>query len=177
MQFMGFIRYLARGPDLWQMGRGDPGSFDRKAKLLRQIARLAFPNCESLDNKICDFSSRSNMTCKQRNIFVHGAWFDMTPFEPEKGVTIMTKPDGTGDFYSVSLPEIERLAGKIEGLKVEGLRLMFAAIHGPSEHLTDAELSALREHHDKAPDPNQESPPVRDPNRKGSPQQPEPFLA
>lgn len=175
MQFAGFISFLSRKPEL--VGKPIPRSFDGKAKLLRQLARAVFPHCPTLVEKICEYSTRANDTGKKRNVVVHGFWFDMTHFEPQTGVTIMTEPDGTGDFYSVTLLELEKLSEKIVDLKIEGIQLMFAPTSETSERLTPDELSALRDYQTGFPGDPPASPIHRDPNRKGSAAQPEPFEA
>ena len=176
MQFVGFIRILSRSPDAAEVGSKIPGSFNDKAKLLRRLARLTFHHCPTLADKICDFSTRANQTCKKRNALLHGFWFDMSHFQPEKGVMLVTEADSSGDIYSVTLEQIEALSVKIADLKMEGISLTFD-LGSPSERLTPDERSALQEYHKNFPAPHQASPIPRDPNRKGSPTHPEPFQA
>ena len=176
MQFVGYIRILSRPPHLAELVSKIPGSFDAKAKLLRKVARLTFARCPSLADKICDFSTRANQTCKKRNAIIHGFWWDQSHFQPGKGVILMTEADGTGDFYSVALEQIEALAMKIADLSTEGAYLTWdPGMH--SKWLTPDERSALQDYHKSFPAPQPEAPILLDPNRKGSPTQPKPFQA
>ena len=179
MQFTGFIKILSRPPELIDLGSKIPGSFNDKAKLFRKLARANFQDIPSLSEKLCDYSTRANAACKKRNAIVHGFWFDHTHFNPELGITLSTSADGSGDFYSVTLAEMEALALKIEALQIEGMLTLFDFPESakPHEQLMPDELSTLREYHKKFPAPLQEAPTLRDPNRKGSPMRPEPFRA
>jgi hypothetical protein len=144
---------------------------------MRQLARVALAKSPTLVEKICDFSTRAGDAYTKRNVIVHGFWFDMTLNAPERGVMIMTRADGKGDFYSVTTKEIEALAEKIGGLKLEGIMLMFPPTGNNQPFLTPDELSVLQEYHADFPGPAQESLIPRDPARKGTPQRPEPFRA
>lgn len=175
MQFSGFIQILARPPELAPLAAKISRNFSDKAELLRKLARRAFPSCPTLTEKLCDFSIRANEAGKKRNAIIHGFWFDMTPFEPAQSVTLTTEPDGTGDFYTVTLEALETLARKISDLKMEGIELTFMPFHAPPARLTQDEYNTLLEYHKNFPAPAQVVPILRHPSRKGSPKQPEPF--
>jgi len=141
-----------------------------------ELARVAFPEHPSLVDKICDYSERAYGISKKRNVLVHGYWFDMTPFDAQKGVQIWTKPDGTGDFYQVELSQIEALGEKIQYLGIEGWS--FFGNPASNQCLTPAELSTLQEFHARFPPPSHPMPPIpQDPKRTGTGQKPAPFLA
>jgi len=178
MAFVGFIKILSRKPELAELGSKPPGNFDGKAKLFRKLARLAFSDHPKIAEKLCDYSTRANQTCKKRNAIIHGFWFDHQHFNSKLGVTLSTEADGSGDFYSVELSQLETLSTKIAGLHLEGILMLFPhPSDQPNEFLTPDELSALQEYHKNFPAPHQEVPTPRDPNRKGLPMQPEPFQA
>jgi hypothetical protein len=177
MQFCGFIKILGRHPNSSDLSRKIPRGFGDKAKLLKRLAKISLIDTPSLVQKICDFTTRANQTCLKRNVIVHGFWFDMSVFDAEKGIEISTEPDGSGDFYSVTLEQLEALSIKISNLKLEGIHLLFNPPHDASSYLTPAELLALREYHNSFPSSPLEPLPFRDPIRKGTPQRPEPFLA
>ena len=177
--FTGFIKILSRSPELVELGSKIPGSFNDKAKLVRKLAGVAFAHCPPLVARISDYTTRANQTCKKRNALVHGYWFDFTFFKPERGVTLSTKADGSGDFYSVKLSEIEALSVKILDLQFEGIWAIWPPIYEglKASPLTPDELSALQAYHKSFPAPAEEAPIHRDPTRRGSPRQPEPFQA
>jgi hypothetical protein len=174
----GFLQALSRHPDAAKLiDKKPPQRLKEKTRLLRQLARICFRDSQSLVEKVCCFSFRAKDLGDKRNAIAHGLWFDRAPFEPGTGVTLSTEADGTGDFYSVDQTQLEELAKKIAEIKLEGMLLMlpYPGKHFP--YLERHELFALLEYHKNFPPTSPASPIPRDPNRKGSPQQPEPFRA
>jgi hypothetical protein len=147
MQFSGFIKILSRAPNTAELASKIPRAFGEKAKLLRKLALASFPTAPTLAEKIGEFAARSQEACLKRNAVIHGFWFDTTPFDSGQGVTLMTEPDGTGDFYSIALDQLEALAEKIGALRSEGVQLLFAPTADNHASPTPDELSALREYH------------------------------
>jgi hypothetical protein len=177
MQFDGLLVILKRNPQAAAAAaKVKTASFQGRAEALRKIAAVAFAASPALVKKVRDFSIRAYETCKKRNILVHGFWFDMMSFDAARGVEIMTAPDGTGDFYTVPLPEIELLAQKIVDLKKEGVRLIFPPSMGGKDMPPD-ELAALQKHHADFPPPPGPVPIQRKAGAKGTPRQPAPFRA
>lgn len=173
-QFCGFIEILARHPDAALL-RGMPPTFAQKAKRLRELARIAFTGTPTLAEKISDFSLSTKTIADKRNVIVHGFWWDMGLFDPDRGVEIATEPDGSGDFYSVKLDQIEALAKKVIGLKREGILLHFPPPLGGGEILTPSEWAALQAFHAQYPPFPRAV--FRRPGRRGTPEAPEPLEA
>ena len=110
-------------------------------------------------------------------VLIHGFWFDMTPFDSAQGVTISTTADGTGDFYSVALPEIERLAERIGALNDEGPSLLFPPALVSTSPLAPDERAVLQQFHTDFPAPSGPVHVSRKAGSKGTVQRPEPFRA
>lgn len=179
MSFTNCIRTLSRNPELQELGSKIPGSFNDKAKLFRKLVRLAFADCPTLAQRLCEYATTANQICKKRNAIIHGSWFDWTDFKPEFGITLVTESDGSGDIYSVTLKEIETLSVKISTLHNESLLVLWepSDLSAKSFGLEPDQLSAWLKHHKDFPAPIQADPILRDPNRKGSLTHPEPFRA
>jgi hypothetical protein len=175
-QFDACIGIISRPPAVRHLvAKGLPTSFKRRAKIMRDMARITFSTAPGLAAKILDFSHRSHLTSQKRNVLVHGLWFDHGSFDPDLGVTIDTKHDGTGDYYSVRLCQIEALAEKIAALRLEAILTFFPPVPGrENPHLKADELDALRQYHEDFP-PIPPAP--HDPSRKGTAPQPTPFQA
>jgi hypothetical protein len=177
MQFSGFIKFLSRDPKTAELASKIPRAFGEKAKLLKKLALVVFPDTPILTEKIGKFAERSQELCLKRNAIIHGFWFDMTPFDGREGVTLMTEPDGTGDFYSIALDQLEALAQKIGELRSEGIFLLFRPLADAFPFPTSPELSALQEYNRRFPGDGSETSILRDPKRKGTPQRGDPFRA
>jgi hypothetical protein len=126
MAFDSTFQILGTRPDTTSLIEKIPSSFKGRTELLRELARICFQDSPSMVEKICDYTVRALALCRKRNLFAHGWWFDFSPFaeSASMGVTIMSKTDGTGDFYSVTLEQLETLAVKIHALNAEHATLL-----------------------------------------------------
>ncbi|WP_375454909.1 hypothetical protein [uncultured Methylobacterium sp.] len=175
MQFDGVTTFLSRSPECEKIANPRPYSFSKRAKLFRNLARLNFENCAPLVEKLSSLSIRAHDLCQKRNVVVHGFWFDSR--WADGYITLTSKADGTGDIYSVDLPDVLHLARNIADLRTELVAFIFADCHGESQFATPTEQSVLQEYRRRYPDPPQVLPIPRDPRRVGTPQRPEPFRA
>lgn len=192
--FDSFTKIIARPPEAQALAQRIPGPFVRRAELMSNLAKVTFRHSPALAARVADFSGRALHLCRKRNVLIHGHHFDMGPFvemnpkaledqalEPfahGEHVLLMSKADGTGDIYKVEVSQVEQIAEDINSLLMEGVFIFFPP--GPSAQnpiLAPEERSALQAYHTEFPGDAAEAPARRDPRRKGTPQQPEPFRA
>jgi hypothetical protein len=100
------LSILQRHPDVRPK---QPREFSKRASMMKEAARICFPDHETLVAKITGVVDRACHLAAKRNDMIHGLWFnDWTP-----SVWLNTMWDGTGTQYRVEAAEIKNLSRKI----------------------------------------------------------------
>lgn len=177
MFFDAGIGILSRSPETAELvAKKRRSSFKQRTELFRKLAAICFPDSPSFCEKLGEHSKHAYEVCQKRNLLIHGFWYNSPNIDPSLGITLTSESDGTGDFYAITLKEIEALSIKISNLRSAHFELLYSTPEVPPA-LTQTEVSVREDYYRRYPAPKPDGPPKREPHRVGSPLEPVPFQA